>query len=228
MIELFTGRDEKRYPHIFKQMYEQRFDIYVTRRRWKGLKPKDGLEKDQFDTEQAIYLLAMDDRDTILAGLRLLPTTGPHIFGDLFPQLAGAGAVPRGKHILELTRFYVAPFGAGRDLRKWLIGIISAGMFEYGLEHGITQISSVIDTFLLPQMLELEWRVRPLGLPFRYGEGSAVGVLIDVCEEALQSTRRIKGLTGPVLHTPSRPVPRIPASLVLAHPTPAATPRYAH
>ncbi len=214
MMEAYTGRDEARLPGIFRQMYRQRYDIYVKRRKWKGLQPVGNLEKDQYDTADATYLLAVDEDENILAGLRLLKTTGPHIFGDLFPQLSGDHGVPRGHDILELTRFYVAPSaGSSRDIRKWLIGVLSAGMFEYCLENGITKISSVIDTFLLPQMLELEWQVRPLGLPYRYGQGSAVGVLIDITEEGLASTRRIKRLAGPVLATENRPVARIPATI---------------
>ena len=99
----------------------------------------------------------------LLSPPRLLPTTGPHIFGDLFPHLADGDKVPTGEDILELTRFYVAPFGSNRHQRWWFVGIISIGMFEYCLRNGIKQISSVIDTFLLPQMLELGWKVRPLG-----------------------------------------------------------------
>jgi len=214
MMEAYSGRDEARFPGIFHQMYRQRYDIYVKRRKWRDLQPKGDLEKDQYDTADATYLLALDDEENVLAGLRLLKTTGPHIFGDLFANLAGDHGVPRGEDILELTRFYVKPgVSGGRDMRKWLIGVISAGMFEYCLDNGIAQISSIIDTFLLPQMLELEWRVRPLSLPYRYGQGSAVGVLIDVSEEALESTRRIKQLAGPVLATSVHPIPRIPAHI---------------
>ncbi len=212
MMEAYCGNDQSQFPGIFQQMYKQRYHIYVKRRKWKGLQPKGDLEIDQYDTADATYLLAVDEKENVLAGLRLLKTTGPHIFGDLFPQLSGSHDVPRGENILELTRFYVAPSaGASRDVRKWLIGVLSAGMFEYCLENDIHKISSVIDTFLLPQMLELEWRVRPLGLPYRYGQGSAVGVLIDIDEEGLASTRRIKKLRGPVLHTRERPIARIPA-----------------
>lgn len=214
MMAAYSGRDEANNPGIFHQMYRQRYDIYVRRRKWSDLQPKGDLEKDQYDNADATYLLALDDEEKVLAGLRLLKTTRPHIFGDLFPTLAGEHGVPRGPDILELTRFYVKPgINGGRDMRKWLIGVISAGMFEYCLDNDIRQISSVIDTFLLPQMLELEWRVRPLGLPYRYAQGSAVGVLIDVTEEALQSTRRIKQLAGPVLATSMQPVPRIPADI---------------
>ena len=199
MMEIFTRADEPAHPRIFEQMYRQRYDIYVKRRRWEGLGLDGQFEIDQYDNEDAVYLLALDEADDVRAGLRLLPTTGPHIFGDLFPHLASGDKLPRGDDIMELTRFYVAPFGSNKHQRWWFVGVISIGMFEYCLMNGIKQISSVIDTFLLPQMLELGWKVQPLGLPEDYGQGMAVGVLIDVDEQSIENTRRIRGVEGEVL-----------------------------
>ncbi len=155
-------------------MFHQRHQIYVERRGWKALKSVNGEERDQFDRPDTIYLLAIDEEDDILAGLRLLPTTGPHLLADLFPHLVMSGDIPRGEDILELTRFYVAPFGASRQVRDWLVGVLCTGMLEYCLDHGVRRITSVIDTFLLKLMLSMEWKVRPLGLPQRYPEGMAV------------------------------------------------------
>jgi acyl-homoserine lactone synthase len=222
MMEAFTGKDEARFPRLFRRMFEQRYDIYVKRRKWKGLPASDGLERDQFDNEHAIYLMALDEDDEICASLRLLPTTRPHIFGDLFPHLAGVEPVPRGEDILELTRFYVAPFGADRRTRDWLVGVLCSGMLEYSLEHGVTRITSVIDTFLLKLMLSMEWRVRPLGLPQRYPEGEAIGVVVDVDERALESTRRTKDVQGPVLCGGSLAVPRLPRMRELTRQSPGA------
>lgn len=214
MMELYTGRDEARFPDVFEKMYRQRFDIYVKRRKWKGLKPFDGLEKDDYDTPSAVYLLVMDDSDDILAALRLLPTVGPHILGDLFPHLA-AGGVPASPEVLELTRFYVAPFKTSKSVRDWLIGVLCAGLIEYCLASGIARITSVIDTFLLKLMLSMEWKVRPLGLPQRYPEGEAVAVSIDMTPAILASTRRTKLVSGPVLLARPRPVSRVPATIRL-------------
>ena len=214
MMELYLGSDEARFPAVFEQMYRQRFEIYVKRRKWRGLKPLGELEKDQYDTKSSIYLLVMDDEDEILAGLRLLPTVGPHILGDLFPQLA-AGGVPAAPGVLELTRFYIAPFKASKSVRDWLVGVLCAGMIEYCLASGIERVTSVIDTFLLKLMLSMEWKVRPLGLPQRYPEGEAVAVSVDMTSAILASTRRTKLVSGPVLLARPRPLARVPATIRL-------------
>ena len=214
MMDVYTGYDEQHYRPLFEQMYRQRYDIYVKRRKWAGLQPVGDLEKDQYDTESAIYLLVRDDADEILAGLRLLPSTGPHILGDLFPQLAASG-VPKGETILELTRFYIAPFKTSKAVRDWLVGVLCSGMIEYAQANGITHITSVIDTFLLKLMLSMECRVKPLGLPQRYAEGEAIAVSVEMTDAILNSTRLTKGVSGPVLRGPAMLPDRIPSSVRL-------------
>lgn len=212
MMFAYSGRDEARNPALFEQMFRQRYEIYVKRRKWSGLKPIGEQERDQFDTASAIYLVALDAEDEILASLRLLPTNRPHILGDLFPHLS-AEDVPSGPDILELTRFYVAPFKSSRAVRDWLVGVLCAGMIEYCLANNVRQITSVIDTFLLKLMLSMEWRVRPLGLARPYPEGEAVAVIVDMTPQILESTCRTKGVTAPVLALPGLRPNRIPTSI---------------
>jgi acyl-homoserine lactone synthase len=212
MLFAFTGDDEGRHQALFDQMFRQRYEIYVKRRKWSGLKPVGDQERDVYDTAEAIYLVALDAEDEILASLRLLPTVRPHILGDLFPHLATEG-VPKGTAVLELTRFYVAPFRSSRAVRDWLVGVLCAGMIEYCLSNNVREVTSVIDTFLLKLMLSMEWRVRPLGLPRPYPEGEAVAVAVEMTPEILASTCRTKGVIGPVLHRPGRERVRIPVSI---------------
>jgi acyl-homoserine lactone synthase len=212
MLFAYSGKDEVRNRALFEQMYRQRYEIYVKRRKWGGLKPVGGLERDDFDTASAAYLVALDAEDEILAGLRLLRTNRPHILGELFPHLARDG-VPAGPDILELTRFYVAPFPSSRAVRDWLVGVLCAGMIEYCLANDVRQITSVIDTFLLKLMLSMDWSVRPLGIPRPYPEGEAVAVIVDITPEMLDSTRLAKGVVGSVLARPGFERARIPAAI---------------
>ena len=201
MIVRLSGGDEPRYPHLFHQMYRQRHDIYVKRRKWCGLRPIDDLERDQFDTASATYLLVLDGADSVLAGLRLLPTSGPHLLADVFPHLADT--LPRGQDVLELTRFYVACPARGPCAQR-LVGVLAAGLFEHCLESGIRRLTSVVDTFLVPRMLDLGWQVRELGAPGRYGEGRAVAVEIAVTQTGLDTVRQRRGIDRRVLRTGSR------------------------
>jgi len=179
-------------------MYRQRHDIYVVRRKWRALKSVAGLEKDQFDTAGATYLLALDQTGKVLAGLRLLPTGGPHLFADLYPHLARGQTIPRGSDTLELTRFYVSAAVRGAPARR-LVGLLAAALFEHCLQSEVRRLTSVVDTFLVPRMESLGWQVRMLGAPERYDEGVAVAVEIAVTRAALEEMRRRRGIERGVL-----------------------------
>lgn len=198
MIVRLSGADEPRCPDLFMQMYRQRHDVYVKRRKWFWLNAAGGIEKDQFDTADATYLLVLDKSENVLAGLRLLPTSGPHLLADVFPHLARDCPIPRARNVLELTRFYVAHSVRGASAQR-LVGILAAGLFEHCLEAGVERLTSVVDTFLLPRMKELGWPVRALGAPCRYAEGTAVAVEIAVSEKVLGVIRQRRGIDRPVL-----------------------------
>ena len=159
--------------------------------------------------------------------LRLLPSEGPHIFGDLFPHLAGPDGVRRAAFDfppIDKERAYdIVDVMASKETRDWLVGVLCSGLIEYCFGRGITRISSVIDTFLLKLMLSMDWKVKPLALPQRYPEGVAVAVLVEMLPEMLISTRRSKNVSGPVLSRMGFPIPRIPRTLSMPGRDPGST-----
>src|SRR5438045_7867393 len=79
-------------------------------------------------------------------------------------------------------------------------------MFEYGLAIGLTHISLLCDSFFLNTALEMKWKVRPLGLPTKYDEGTCIAILFEVSHDVADSTREVRGVCGPVLtYLPSPP-----------------------
>jgi acyl-homoserine lactone synthase len=187
-------------------MFRQRYAVYVQGRKWNGLNDLDGIERDVYDRDDTTYLILLEENGKVVGGARLLPTMKPHLFRDHFTHLAQAGGVPRGTDIAELTRFYIAPDYRAPRLQYWLTGVLACGLFEYCLENGIHQLVSVIDTFLLNQMLEAGWAVRPLGLPQSYGQGTALGIVVDVTDDGLAATRRVRGVATRVFATTRAPV----------------------
>lgn len=206
MIRAFSNRHSAEHFHILDQMFRQRHEVYVRERGWNLPLCNATHERDQFDNDDAIYLLALDDTETVLGGSRIVPTTKPHLLKDVFPELASNG-VPVGDDIYELTRFFVSPECRSPRLTYWLTGVLACGLFEYCLENDIRQLSSVIDLYLLNHMLSLGWSARPLGLPRNYAQGEALAVLVDVTEDGLQICRQVRAVQGRVLETPQNPLP---------------------
>jgi len=81
---------------------------FVERLKW-DLTVIKGLEIDQFDTQEAFYLLCIDPYSGLVGGMRFLPTTGPNMIQDVFPQYLHQGREsPQGSTIIESTRFFIA------------------------------------------------------------------------------------------------------------------------
>jgi acyl-homoserine lactone synthase len=192
MIYLVDRRNKAAFSKQLDEMFRIRHDIYVNRRGWKALARPDRREIDQFDTDDAVYLLGLDDQGQVTSGLRLVPTTGPHLIRDVFPHAVTWGRIPSDPHTYEFTRYFIVGGKSGMRGKRRTAGELLCGMFEYGLSAGLTHISLLCDTFFMPHMLECQWKVHPLGLPTTYDEGTCIAVLFEVSEQALEGTREAR------------------------------------
>lgn len=205
MIFVVDRRNREAFSGQLEALFRLRHKIYVEQRGWRALARPDSREVDQFDTEDAVYLLGLDDQGQITAGLRLLPSLKPHLMRDVFPHLAMWGGVPRDPRIYEATRCFVVEARPG-ERSKHAAGEIFCAAFEYGLSNGLTHISLVCDAFFIPMMLENGWGIRPLGLPIRYDEGTCIAVLIEVSARSVLSTRAQRQMApNPLVFSPTPP-----------------------
>ena len=201
------------YSDAIEQHHRIRHDIYVGERRWMELARPDGREIDQFDTDDAVYLLGIETDGRVVAGSRLMPTHRPHLLNDVFPQLANVRGVPRAPDILEWTRIFVVPrLREGGRVGK-SAGFVYCAILEYCLERQIRQLSVVCEPYWLPRFSGLNLRPRALGLPIEHDGMSVVAVTLDVTAAALASTREVYDIRTPALVGESadprrRPAPR--------------------
>lgn len=197
-LHIITWSNRKRYKKLLEQYFRIRHDIYVKQRKWMAIARPIDIEIDAYDTEHAIYLLALDDSTRIVGGSRLVPTLKPHLLSEVFPVLA-RGALPRAADIFEWTRFFVIPALRRRGKPSPVAGVILCGLLEAGLKLQIRQISVVCESFWPERLRALGWTVTVLGDVRDHPDGDIVALLIDANPEALESTRRAYGIRGSVL-----------------------------
>jgi acyl-homoserine lactone synthase len=162
-------------------MFEERKRVFVDLLKWDVPVLAGRYEIDQFDDEHAAYLIVPSADGRHAGSARLLPTERPHILGTLFPELC-AGPVPRGPHILEITRFCLGRDQNARDRLETRHALVS-GLVGYALENGIRSYTGVAEMGWLQQILAFGWRCRPLGLPQRIG-GRMLGALqIEITDD---------------------------------------------
>ena len=161
---LFTQDDDSAASDaVMRAMFEARKRVFVDLLGWDLPVLADRFEIDQYDDQHARYLILADTDQNHLASARLLPTTRPHILGDLFPELCDAPA-PTGPDTWEITRFCLDRSLRAPERRHWRDALVAA-LAHYALEHGITNYTGVAEQGWLDQILQFGWHAELLGNP---------------------------------------------------------------
>ncbi len=185
-----------------ESMYQLRHDVFIKRLGW-DLDGHEGEEHDQFDNDDAVYLVLENDQKQVVASARMLPTTAPHLLGDVFPQLAYPALPPVADSIWEVTRLVV-------DHRKErhtcntiqnVSGSLWCCLAEFGLAMGLSHFVSVSDVRLERIMKRVGWSFSRLGDAIDIDGIGVAGEFIDVSHQVLGTLRRKASITNPVFNT---------------------------
>jgi acyl-homoserine lactone synthase len=210
-MEVHVIRRDNRhlYSEILEDYFRLRHQIYVVERKWTVLERPDKREMDQFDTDETVYLLGLEGR-SIVAGMRLVPTTAPTLLSELFPKLSLDGPIRRAD-VYELSRIFVVPKRRGEHAGPRAEAVIQAAAMEYGLSIGLAAFTIVLESWWLPRLLDQGWAARPLGLPIDIDSMSTVAVMVEVNEQAWTEICVRRAVPGPVLVWQGLPVIERPA-----------------
>lgn len=181
-------------------MFEDRKRLFVDLMRWDVPVTPEGHEIDQFDGESAVYILDTDADGRHLGSLRLLPTMGPHILGDLFPRLA-LGGVPTGADTLEITRLCL-PTRLGAARRLHVRNRLISAMVDLCLMTGIRELTGVVRPGFRDQVLAMGWDAEALG-PIMEIDGMPLGAF---CIDLDGDTPYRLGLNGIYTATGAAPI----------------------
>jgi N-acyl-L-homoserine lactone synthetase len=198
MVDVVTANNRFKYEGQLHAMHADRKRIFVDGLKWEIPVVDGAYEIDQFDNDDAVYLLSLDAaKKTHLGSVRLLPSSKPHLLGDVFPMLCDAG-VPRGDDIWEITRLCTAPQLRGRE--AWLVrSHLAVGMVEFALLYGISRYTCVAETSWLSSIMAVGWECEPLGLPKELNGESVGALVINITPATLQLFRMKMGWRHPVL-----------------------------
>ena len=175
---------------LLAQMYQERKRVFIDLLRW-DLPALDGqYEIDQFDTPSTIYLIIADTDGKHLGSLRLLPTTQPHVLGDVFPGLCNLDN-PRLPDVWEISRLCLSR-GIRAAERRIVRDKLATALTLFARDNGIRAYCCVADMPWYTQILSFGWRCEPLGLPQDLPCGMLAALMIHIDDE----TPRLLGETG--------------------------------
>ncbi|MEG0965732.1 MAG: acyl-homoserine-lactone synthase [Pseudomonas sp.] len=168
-IEIGTRRtlDDARLT----RMHKLRAHVFKDRKRWDVSIIAD-MEIDGYDALDPYYLLLEDGAksEQLFGCWRILPTTGPYMLKDTFPELLHGEQAPHSHRIWELSRFAILP----REKKSHSLSTDSIlaikALIEFALEQGVEQ-------FVTVTTLGVEKLLRQKGLDIsRFGPAIRIGI----------------------------------------------------
>lgn len=159
-------------------MFRFRHKVFYETLGW-DVESLNGMERDCYDELNPVYMVAKNLHQDIEGCWRLLPTTGPYMLKDTFPQLLCGEEAPQDPVIWELSRLAVMPTHSQERAQVAFNTLTFAMMqcvVDFAEQHSIKQ-------YILVTSVALERLLKRTGIPiYRLGNHKAqkVGKILTV------------------------------------------------
>jgi acyl homoserine lactone synthase len=161
------------------EMHALRAKVFKGRLGWE-VPVLSGMEIDGYDALEPLYMMMREQGGGLRGCWRVLPTEGPYMLKDSFPELLDGGEAPSDPRIFELSRFAIETEGCGPFGFSEITMESIAAIIRYGHGMGLTQYVTVT-TVAIERMLRRAGVVtRRLGQPRKIGIETAVALYVDI------------------------------------------------
>jgi acyl homoserine lactone synthase len=160
------------------EMHTLRAKVFRGRLGWE-VPVLSGMEIDGYDALEPRYML-MRDGETLRGCWRLLPTEGPYMLKDSFPQLLDGQEPPSDPHIWELSRFALETEGAGGyGFSEMTMESIEA-IIRHAHERGLSRYVTVTTTAIERMLRRAGVVTTRIGSPQAVGIETAVALYVEI------------------------------------------------
>lgn len=155
------------------EMHRLRAKVFSGRLGWE-VPVLSGMEIDGYDALEPYYMMMREPGGELCGSWRLLPTEGPYMLKDSFPQLLRGADAPHHPRVWELSRFAVETEGSSRFGFSEITLLAVEAVARFGKEQGI-------DSFVTVTTPAIERMARRAGVVMtRIGEPLQIGVATAV------------------------------------------------
>lgn len=181
---VISGISGELSEELFSKVSNYRHKVFIEMLGWE-LQTQQGIELDQFDRLDTLYVVSQDDDGTVNGCARLLPTNRPYLLGEVFPQLLNGQIPPSSPDIWELSRFAAVDFS---DQKSFSSGQFSSEIatellrqtITCAAEHGAKGLIAVTALGVERLMRRAGFRSHRAGPPMIIGGHPIVACWIDV------------------------------------------------
>ncbi|MDY0973709.1 acyl-homoserine-lactone synthase [Massilia sp. CFBP9012] len=160
------------------EMHTLRAKVFRGRLGWE-VPVLSGMEIDGYDALEPRYML-MRDGETLRGCWRLLPTEGPYMLKDSFPQLLDGQEAPSDPHIWELSRFALETEGAGSYGFSEMTMESIAAIIRHAHERGLSRYVTVTTTAIERMLRRAGVVTTRIGAPQAVGIETAIALYVEI------------------------------------------------
>jgi acyl homoserine lactone synthase len=162
-------------------MFRLRHEVFKERLNW-DVGSSAGRERDDFDDLDPVYIVCEQDGE-VLGSWRLLPTTGPNMLRDVFPELLHGAPAPCAPDVWEISRFAVSKRVAGNDSLgtiRVVTQLLLNQLFTFAARRNLSRIVAVCDVRFERILKRSGLLTNRFGPPMQVGITRAVAGFADV------------------------------------------------
>jgi N-acyl-L-homoserine lactone synthetase len=197
MLEIVQAGQAGKTGLLF-DMHRLRKRVFKDRMGWDVQITQGGLEIDQFDIPEAIYLLSVNSAGRVIGNWRLLPTTGPTMIRDVWPQFLDTLPMPVSATVWEASRFAVdSPEGQSNEGLAEVNRAtqeLFCGLTEVCLLTGIREVYTLYDMRIARLLKRLNCRARATSERLRIDTFQAEIGVFATDETMLANLRAASGI----------------------------------
>jgi N-acyl-L-homoserine lactone synthetase len=197
MLEIVQAGQAGKTRFLF-EMHRFRTRIFKEKMGWEVSITEDGLEVDQFDLPDSIYMLALDEDKKVIGTWRLLSTDGPTMIHDVWPQFLESIEMPKDPDVWETSRFAAnSPKGdtnEGLAQVNQVTGELFCGIAELSLLCGIREIYSMYDMRMARILKRMDCRPKAVSKQIRIDDNFAQVGAFRMNEDLLARFRKASGI----------------------------------
>lgn len=164
-------------------MFRLRHEVFKERLNW-DVGSSSGQERDDFDDLEPVYIVC-EEGGEVLGSWRLLPTTGPYMLKNIFPELLHGAPAPEQENVWEISRFAVSKRVAGNDSLGTIRSVTNTlldELFTFAARRKIERIVAVSDVRFERILKRAGLLTKRYGPPLQIGVTKAVAGFADVNE----------------------------------------------
>lgn len=171
-----------------RAMHRLRHEVFRERLKW-DVRCEDDSELDEFDEMDPIYMIVKNSDGKLFGCWRLLPTEGPYMMKDTFPQTLCGQSAPQHPHVWELSRFALSRHeGAVNRFCDTVMQMIEK-VVTYAVENNISRFVTVTTVGIERLMRVVGVPMSRFGVPIQVGIEKTVALSLDVSEDLLEKLR---------------------------------------